>query len=69
MRTLMPDNSLKRLLSVEEAAIYMGRTPEAFRQLIHRGKIPVIRLDRRVQVDRQDLDRLIENNKSEESTF
>jgi excisionase family DNA binding protein len=54
---------MKRLLDVPEAAEYMGRTPEAFRQLIYRGKIPVVRIDRRVQIDRADLDRLIERNK------
>lgn len=60
-------SNLKRLLSVEEAASYMGRTTDAFRQLIHRGKVPVVRIDRRVQVDRQDLDRLIEGNKVKET--
>ena len=54
---------MKRLLDVPEAAEYMGRTPEAFRQMIHRGKIPVVRIDRRVQIDRIDLDKLIDGSK------
>jgi excisionase family DNA binding protein len=57
---------MNRLLNVPEAAEYIGRTEEAFRQMIHRGKIPVVRIDRRVQIDRTDLDRLIERNKVSE---
>ena len=54
----------KRLLSVPEAAEYLGRTPWAVRGLIDNGKLPVVRLDRRVQIDRLDLDRLIERCKA-----
>lgn len=53
----------KRLLSVPEAAEYLGRTPWGIRGLIDNGKIPVVRFDRRVQIDRLDLDRIIEMNK------
>ena len=53
---------MKRLLDVPEAAEYMGHTEEAFRQMIHRGKIPTIPLDRRVQIDRTDLDRWIDQH-------
>jgi excisionase family DNA binding protein len=53
----------KRLLSVTEAAEYLGRTPWGIRGLIDNGKIPVVRIDRRVQIDRHDLDRIIEMSK------
>lgn len=60
----------QRLLNVEEAAIYLGRSTGALRMLIHRGQVPVVRLgDRRVQLDREDLDRLIEGNKIRETVF
>lgn len=53
----------KRLLSVPEAAEYLGRTAWGIRGLIDNGKIPVVRFDRRVQIDRHDLDLLIERSK------
>jgi excisionase family DNA binding protein len=54
----------KRLLSVEEAAAYIGRTPSALRTMIFRAKIPVVRHGRRVQLDRLDLDDWIEQGKA-----
>lgn len=64
-----PVNILPRLLSVEEAAAYLGRTPGALRQMIHRGGVPTVKIDRRVQLDRLDLDKLIEENKTLETVF
>ena len=52
-----------RLLTVEEAAAYIGRTEAAVRQLIHKGELIVVRRGRRVHLDRADLDRWIEANK------
>lgn len=52
-----------RLMDVDGAAEYLGRTPKAVRKLIEDGKIPVVRFDSRVQIDRQDLDRVIEGAK------
>ena len=54
----------RRLLSVEEAAVYMGRTEEAMQHLIGSGRIPTVRIDRRVFVDLKDLDKLIEDYKT-----
>lgn len=59
----------KRLLNVNEAAVYLGRTPGALRQLIYRGGLPVVKLDRRVQLDIADLDKLIDSNKIRETIF
>ena len=59
----MRNAEMKRLLNVPEAAEYIGRTEEAFRQMIHRGKIPTVRIDRRVQIDKADLDRWIDQHK------
>jgi len=53
----------QRLLSVEEAARYLGRTKEAVQHLIAAGTLPTVRFDRRVYLDIEDLDRLIEESK------
>jgi excisionase family DNA binding protein len=53
-----------RLLTVEQAAMYLGRTEEAMQHLIASGKIQTVRFDRRVFLDIRDLDRLIEDYKT-----
>jgi excisionase family DNA binding protein len=53
-----------RLLDVSAAAEYIGRTPSALRHLIAKGKIPCVRRDGRVQLDRQDLDNWLELGKT-----
>ena len=53
----------KRLLTVEEAAAYLGRTKEAVQHLIAAAKLPVVKSDRRVFLDIRDLDIWIEQNK------
>jgi excisionase family DNA binding protein len=55
--------SVNRLLSVKEAAAYIGRTEQALQHLIHKREIIVVRKGRRVHLDRNDLDRWIETNK------
>jgi excisionase family DNA binding protein len=52
-----------RLMTVEQAAIYLGRTKEAVQHMVNSGKIPTVRSDRRVFLDVQDLDRWIAENK------
>jgi len=51
------------LLTVEQAAAYLGRTKEAVQHLIAERKVPVVRADRRVFLDARDLDQWIEQNK------
>lgn len=53
-----------RLLTIEQAAAYIGRTPEAMQHLASSGKIPTVRADRRVFIDRLDLDEWIRDNKT-----
>jgi hypothetical protein len=50
------------LMSIETAALYMDRTPDGIRHLIEAKLLPTCRIDRRVQVRRVDLDRLMERN-------
>jgi len=52
-----------RLLTVKDAAAYIGRTEQAVQHLIHRRELVVVRKGRRVHLDRSDLDRWIEANK------
>lgn len=53
-----------RLLTVEQAAEYIGRSEQAVRHLIFQRDIPVVRTGRCVRIDRKDLDRWIENCKA-----
>jgi excisionase family DNA binding protein len=53
-----------RLLTAKQAADYIGRSEQAVRHLIHQRDIPVVRNGRCVRLDRKDLDRWIENNKT-----
>ena len=52
-----------RLMSVEHAAVYLGRTKEAVQHMIAAGKLPAVRADRRVFLDVRDLDRWIDECK------
>ena len=53
-----------RLLSVDEAARYIGRTPVAVRHMIAKKQLTCVRRDGRVQLDRADLDTWVELGKS-----
>ena len=57
----------RRLLNLRDAAVYLGRTEWAVRELIWKGRIPVVRIDRRIQLDVRDLDALIESAKVTET--
>ena len=50
----------KRLFTVPEAAEYLGRSENAVKLLIYRGKLPVTRIDGKSQIDRKALDKLID---------
>ena len=53
-----------RLLTVEKAAIYLGRSTEAMQHLLAAGKLRAVRTDRRVFLDILDLDRWIDQSKT-----
>ena len=57
----------KRLLTVRETALYIGRTENAVREMAWNEKLPHIRTDRRVMFDIRDLDRWIDANRVEAS--
>jgi excisionase family DNA binding protein len=61
--TQEPSHLYPRLLTIDQAAIYVGRSREATQHLVAAGKVPTVRADRRVFIDRLDLDRWIEEHK------
>jgi excisionase family DNA binding protein len=52
-----------RLLTVEQAATYLGMSKDALKAKVHIGRIPTVELDKKLRFDRLDLDRIIEQNK------
>ena len=53
----------KRLYTVEESAQYLGRSVWSIRELIYGGRLPCVKVGRRVHVDIEDLDRFVEIHK------
>ena len=53
----------KRLYSINEAATYLGRSVWSVRELIWDGKLPCVKVGRRIHLDIIDLDQWIERNK------
>ena len=60
------EQPFKRLFSVKEAAVYLGRSDCALREMIWAGKLPYVKLDRRIFLDVKDLADLIEKHKKAE---
>ena len=52
-----------RLLTLSQAAIYLGLTADALKAKVHMGRIPTVGIDRKLRFDRHDLDRIIEDSK------
>ncbi len=52
-----------RLLTVAEAAVILGTSRATVRRLVWAGKLPVVRLTRRIQIDNRDIEQLIEQAK------
>ena len=52
-----------RLLSVQQAATYLGRSKASVQHLVSDGSLPTVRSDRRVFLDVLDLDRWIAQHK------
>ena len=52
-----------RLLTLRQAATYLGLTTDALKAKVHMGRIPTVHLDKKLRFDRLDLDRLIDETK------
>ncbi len=59
----MSRTTSKRLYTIAEAAVYLGRSPWSVRHLIWGGQLPEVRTSRRVHLDIKDLDAFIDRNK------
>jgi excisionase family DNA binding protein len=57
----------KRLYTIEEAAIYLGRTAWSVRELVWGGLLPSVKVGRRVHLDFDDLNSFIDRHKVRES--
>ncbi len=53
----------KRLYSIPDAAVYLGRSTWSVRRLIWSGELPEVRAGGRVHVDVRDLDEFIDRHK------
>ena len=63
---MKPSVLTKRLYSLPEAAMYLGRSTWSVRRLIWSGELPQVRAGGRVHVDVRDLDEFIDKNKVRE---
>ncbi|HSU59952.1 MAG TPA: helix-turn-helix domain-containing protein [Bryobacteraceae bacterium] len=52
-----------RLLNLDQAAIYLGMTPDAVKSKAIQGQVPAVKVDKKWRFDRIDLDRWIEVHK------
>jgi len=64
MSTLKIERPVKRLYSIKEAALYLGRSEYAVREMIWAGKLPYIKDGKRILLDIYDMDEWIEKNKT-----
>jgi len=52
-----------RLLTLNQAAVYLGLTPDALKAKVHMGRVPTVDIDKKLRFDKLDLDRIIEESK------
>ncbi|HCX90552.1 MAG TPA: hypothetical protein DHT43_08600 [Deltaproteobacteria bacterium] len=55
----------KRLYSIKEASLYLGRSVWAVREMLWAGKIPYVKDGRRILLDINDMDLWIERSKTQ----
>ncbi len=61
--TVDTETNARRLLSVKDAAAYLGISQWTMRGLGWNGEIPQVKIGRRVLFDRRDLDAFVERSK------
>jgi len=54
----------KRLYSLQEGAVYLGRTVGAVREMLWAGKMPYIKDGKRILLDIQDMNEWIDRSKT-----
>ena len=63
IRTNSPAQIRPRLLTIDAAAKYLGRTRSAVDHMVRGGLLPTVRSDRKIFLDLRDLDKFIDENK------
>ena len=63
-----PNAPAPRLLSLQEAAAYLGISYWTLRDLTFRGEVPHVKIGRRILVDRLDLDTYLDRVKIREGS-
>jgi excisionase family DNA binding protein len=63
-RTKAPSTIEPRLMNVEQAARYLACSVHAIRQLQWSSAIPSLKIGKRIQFDRADLDRYVDAQKT-----
>lgn len=58
-----PDNKIKRLYSIKEASMFLGRSAWSVREMLWAGKLPYIKDGKRIFIDIIDMEKWIEQNK------
>ncbi len=58
-----PNVIQQRYLTVEQAAAYIGHTKKSFEYLMTKNLFPVVRYERLVEIDREDIDRWMAQHK------
>jgi excisionase family DNA binding protein len=58
-----------RYLTVDQAAVYISHTKRSFEYLITKNLFPVVRRDRLILIDREDLDRFMTRHKASRPSF
>jgi excisionase family DNA binding protein len=61
---LKRDKLVKRLYSINEAALYLGHSECAVREMIWAGKLPYVKDGKRILLDIYDMDEWIDKNKT-----
>ncbi len=54
----------KRLYSIKDAALYLGRTVGAVREMLWAGKMPYVKDGKRILIDIHDMEAWIERSKT-----
>ncbi|MCX5803462.1 MAG: helix-turn-helix domain-containing protein [Proteobacteria bacterium] len=57
------DFKLKRLYSIKEAGVFLGRSTWSMREMLWAGKLPYIKDGKRIFVDLEDMTKWIEQAK------
>ena len=55
----------KRLYSIKEASVYLGRSVWAVREMLWAGKLPYVKDGRRILLDIRDMEHWIDQNKTQ----